>query len=95
LTKCKAGLGYIARTRLARANSKALSQNIKGWGKGSEGKEGEGREWGDMGGDGKRERRKKENKMDLEAAFEGQSALGVGVTEGMCNWRPVIRSLAC
>lgn len=50
---------------------------------------------GDMGGNGKRERRKKENKMDLEAAFEGQSALGVGVTEGMCNWRPVIRSLAC
>lgn len=48
-----------------------------------------------MEGDGKRERRKNENKTDFEAAFEGQSALGVGITEGMCNWRPVFRSLTC
>lgn len=40
-----------------------------------------------------KEKKEKENKTELETAFEGQSALGNGITEGMCNWRPAFKNL--
>jgi hypothetical protein len=59
------------------------------------GGEGRGEEGEKIRRKGRREERRKgkENKTAFEAAFEGQSALGVGITEGMCDWKPVFKSL--